>query len=393
MADRLDFIRTELDALRTQGLYNDIRAIDSPQGAWLTVDGRRALNLCSNNYLGLANDPRLREAARRAIDEFGVGPAAVRTIAGTLTLHLRLERRLAAFKGVPAAISFPSGFVSNLAVIPALVGKEDAIFSDELNHASVIDGGRLSGARIVRYGHADAASLEARIREAAGTYRRGLVVTDGVFSMDGDLAPLPDIVDAAERHGLLTMVDDAHGEGVLGRGGRGIVDHFGLHGRIDVEVGTMSKAFGVVGGYVAGRAEIVEWLRQRARPFLFSSAVPPADAAAGLAAIDILEASTERVDKLWANARHFKEGLRRLGFDIGRSETPIVPVMLGEADRAQAFSRALFEKGVFATAIGFPTVPRGQARIRVMVSAAHERADLDAGLAAFAEVGRARGAI
>jgi glycine C-acetyltransferase len=393
VADRLDFIRTELDALRTQGLYNDIRAIDSPQGAWLTVDGRRALNLCSNNYLGLANDPRLREAARRAIDEFGVGPAAVRTIAGTLTLHLRLERRLAAFKGVPAAISFPSGFVSNLAVIPALVGKEDAIFSDELNHASVIDGGRLSGARIVRYGHADAASLEARIREAAGTYRRGLVVTDGVFSMDGDLAPLPDIVDAAERHGLLTMVDDAHGEGVLGRGGRGIVDHFGLHGRIDVEVGTMSKAFGVVGGYVAGRAEIVEWLRQRARPFLFSSAVPPADAAAGLAAIDILEASTERVDKLWANARHFKEGLRRLGFDIGRSETPIVPVMLGEADRAQAFSRALFEKGVFATAIGFPTVPRGQARIRVMVSAAHERADLDAGLAAFAEVGRARGAI
>jgi glycine C-acetyltransferase len=392
MTDKLQWIRDELDSLRQQGLYNNIRTIDSAQGAWLTVDGKHVLNFCSNNYLGLANDSRLRDAACQAIQDYGVGPAAVRTIAGTLSLHKKLEERLAAFKGVPATISFQSGFASNLAAISALVGKEDVIFSDELNHASIIDGSRLSGARIIRYTHNDPQSLDDQIKQASG-YRRALVITDGVFSMDGDIAPLPQIVEVVERHNLLLMVDDAHGEGVLGRGGRGIVDHFGLHGRVDIEIGTLSKAFGVVGGYVAAHAEIVEWLRQRGRPFLFSSAVTAADAAACLAAVDILEASTERVEKLWSNTRYFKSEMKRLGFDTGRSETPITPVMLGEAALAQKFSRTLFDQSVFAMAIGFPTVPKGKARIRVMISAAHEQADLDRGLQAFAQVGKELGVI
>ncbi|WP_448593538.1 glycine C-acetyltransferase [Thermoflexus hugenholtzii] len=391
--DKLAWIREELQALHDQGLYIHIRTIQSAQGPWLIVDGRRVLNFCSNNYLGLANHPRMREAARQAIEKYGVGPAAVRTIAGTLDLHLILEEKLARFKGVEAAISFQSGFNANLATIPALVGEGDAIFSDELNHASIIDGCRLSRARIVRYAHNDPSDLEAKIRENLGTFRRGLIVTDGVFSMDGDIAPLPEIVEIAERYHLMLMVDDAHGEGVLGRGGRGIVDHFGLHGRVDIEVGTLSKAFGVVGGYVAGRREIVEWLRQRGRPFLFSSAMTAADTAACIAAVEILEESTELVDQLWENTRYFKEEMRRLGFDLGQSVTPITPVMLGDAHLAQTFSRRLFEEGVFAQAIGYPTVPRGKARIRVMISAAHRREDLDRGLEAFARVGRELGVI
>ncbi|QWK09895.1 MAG: glycine C-acetyltransferase [Thermoflexus hugenholtzii] len=391
--DKLAWIREELQALQEQGLYIHIRTIQSAQGPWLIVDGRRVLNFCSNNYLGLANHPRMREAARQAIEKYGVGPAAVRTIAGTLDLHLILEEKLARFKGVEAAISFQSGFNANLATIPALVGEGDAIFSDELNHASIIDGCRLSRARIVRYAHNDPSDLEAKIRENLGTFRRGLIVTDGVFSMDGDIAPLPEIVEIAERYHLMLMVDDAHGEGVLGRGGRGIVDHFGLHGRVDIEVGTLSKAFGVVGGYVAGRREIVEWLRQRGRPFLFSSAMTAADTAACIAAVEILEESTELVDRLWENTRYFKEEMRRLGFDLGQSVTPITPVMLGDAHLAQTFSRRLFEEGVFAQAIGYPTVPRGKARIRVMISAAHSREDLDRGLEAFAKVGRELGVI
>jgi len=355
--DKLAWIREELRALQEQGLYIHIRTIQSAQGPWLIVDGRRVLNFCSNNYLGLANHPRMREAARQAVEKYGVGPAAVRTIAGTLDLHLILEEKLARFKGVEAAISFQSGFNANLATIPALVGEGDAIFSDELNHASIIDGCRLSRARIVRYAHNDPSDLEAKIRENLGTFRRGLIVTDGVFSMDGDIAPLPEIVEIAERYHLMLMVDDAHGEGVLGRGGRGIVDHFGLHGRVDIEVGTLSKAFGVVGGYVAGRREIVEWLRQRGRPFLFSSAMTAADTAACIAAVEILEESTELVDRLWENTRYFKEEMRRLGFDLGQSVTPITPVMLGDAHLAQTFSRRLFEEGVFAQAIGYPTVP------------------------------------
>jgi glycine C-acetyltransferase len=392
MSTKLDWLTAELANLKQQGLYNTIRTIGSPQGAWLVVDGQRVLNFCSNNYLGLANDPRLREAAKRALDKFGAGPAAVRTIAGNLTLHRELEARLAKFKGAEATIALQSGFAANLATIPALVGKEDVIFSDELNHASIIDGARLSGAKIVRYAHNDANALENAIKAETG-YRRALIITDGVFSMDGDIAPLPAIVAVAERHDLVLMVDDAHGEGVLGRGGRGIVDHFGLHGRVDVEIGTLSKAFGVVGGYVAGKKEIVEWLNQRGRPFLFSSALTAADTAACLAAVDILETPTELVDRLWDNARYFKTEMRRLGFDTGRSETPITPVMLGEAPLAQKFSRTLFEQGVFAMAIGYPTVPQGKARLRVMISAAHTRADLDRGLEAFAKVGRELGVI
>ncbi len=393
MSTKTDWITQELEGLKAQGLYNRIRTIGSPQGAWLVVDGKKVLNFCSNNYLGLANHPRLVAAAKKAVDELGIGPAAVRSIAGTMSLHLELEKRLAAFKGVEAAITFQSGFTANLATIPALVGKEDVIFSDRLNHASIIDGCRLSGAKIIAYEHCDPASLEAAIKENLSQYRRALVVTDGVFSMDGDMAPLDKVYEVASRFDLLLMVDDAHGEGVLGKGGRGIVDHFGLHGKVDVEVGTMSKAFGVMGGVVAGNAVIVEWLRQRGRPFLFSSAVTVPDVAACIAALDILEASTELVDKLWDNARYFKAEMKKQGFDTGLSTTPITPIMLGEAPLAQQFSRELFENGVFAMAIGYPTVPQGKARIRVMISAAHAKDDLDKGLEAFMKVGKKLGVI
>ncbi|MGH2626559.1 MAG: glycine C-acetyltransferase [Anaerolineales bacterium] len=388
------WIEAELDQLRQSGLYTHIRTLSSPQGAWLVVDGRKVLNFCSNNYLGLANHPRLVEAAKQALDRFGVGPAAVRTIAGTMELHLELERRLAAFKGVAAAITFQSGFNANLATIPALVAKEDVIFSDELNHASIIDGSRLSGARILRFAHADPSDL-ARVITAARDegFRRGLVVTDGVFSMDGDIAPLDAILEVARREACLLMVDDAHGEGVLGRGGRGIVDHYRLHGQVDVEVGTLSKAFGVVGGVVAGDPRIVEWLRQRGRPFLFSSAMTVPDAAACLAALDLLGDSEDLVDRLWQNTRLFKEEMKGLGFDTGASQTPITPVMLGEAPRAQEFSRRLFEQDVFSMAIGYPTVAKGRARLRVMISAAHSKEDLGRGLEAFSKVGRALGVI
>jgi len=392
MPGKLAFISEELANLRAQGLYVDIRTVESPQGAWIVVDGQRVLNFCSNNYLGLADEPALKAAAQRAVERFGVGPAAVRSIAGTTTLHLELEGRLATFKGAPATVSFQSGFCANLATIPALVGKDDVVFSDELNHASIIDGCRLSGAKIVRYAHAQVADLEAKVAQET-TYGRRLIVTDGVFSMDGDVAPLPELAALAQREGILLMVDDAHGEGVLGRGGRGVVDHFGLHGKVDVEVGTLSKAFGVVGGYVAGAPEVVEYLRQRGRPFLFSSAVTPADVAACIAAVDVLEASTERVDRLWENTRYFREEMRRLGFDTGRGETPITPIMLGEAPLAKEFSARLFQEGVFAMAIGFPTVPRGRARIRVMISASHSRDDLDRGLEAFRKVGRDLGVV
>jgi glycine C-acetyltransferase len=390
---KTDWITQEIEGLKQAGLYNRIRTIGSPQGAWLVVDGKKVLNFCSNNYLGLANHPDIIAAARKATSEMGIGPAAVRSIAGTMTLHVELEKRLAAFKGVEAAITFQSGFTANLATIPALVGKEDVIFSDRLNHASIIDGCRLSGAKIIAYEHNDPASLEAQIKENLSQFRRALVVTDGVFSMDGDIAPLPDIYEVTKKYDLLLMVDDAHGEGVLGKGGRGIVDHFGLHGKVDVEVGTLSKAFGVVGGVVAGNAVIIEWLRQRGRPFLFSSAVTVPDAAACLAAIDLLEDSTQLVDKLWSNAKYFKAEMKTLGFNTGASETPITPVMLGEAPLAQQFSRELFEAGVFAMSIGFPTVPQGKARIRVMISAAHSTDDLDKGLAAFKSVGKKLGVI
>jgi len=390
---KLDWVTQELAGLKEQGLYNNIRTLSSPQGAWLTVDGKNVLNFCSNNYLGLANHPKIVEAAKEATKKYGVGPGAVRTIAGTMDLHVKLEQRLAKFKGAEDVITFQSGFTANLGTIPALVGKEDVIFSDRLNHASIIDGCRLSGAKIVAYEHNDAGALEDAIKEHASKYRRALIVTDGVFSMDGDVAPLPALYEVAQKYDILFMVDDAHGEGVLGNGGRGIVDHFNLHGKIDVEVGTMSKAFGVVGGMVAGKREIVEWLKQRGRPFLFSSAVTVPDAAACLAAVDLLEESTELVDKLWANAKYFKEEMKKLGFDTGKSETPITPVMLGEAPLAQQFSRELYAEGVFGMAIGYPTVPQGKARIRVMISAAHDNDDLGKGLDAFAKVGKKLGVI
>lgn len=391
--DKLAFIDEDVANLKEQGLFINVRTIESAQGARITVDGKRVLDFCSNNYLGLANHPRMREAAKKAIDEFGVGPAAVRTIAGTLSLHHELERRLAAFKGVEDALYVQSGLCANQAAIPPLVGKEDVVFSDRLNHASIIDGCRLSRAKVLVYDHCDPADAERVIKENRPNYRRGLLVTDGVFSMDGDVAPLDKLYDVAERYGVMTMVDDAHGEGVLGKGGRGIVNHFGLHGKFDVEMGTLSKAFGVVGGVLAGKKKIVNYLRQKARPFLFSSAVPAADTAACLAAVDILESSTELVDRLWENARYFKAEMKQLGFDTGNSMTPITPVMLGEAPLAKEFSRKLFDEGVFAMAIGFPTVPRGKARIRVMISASHSKEDLDQSLEAFAKVGKELGVI
>lgn len=390
---KLDWLNQEIDVLKEQGLYNRIRTIGSAQGAWLTVDGKNVLNFCSNNYLGLANHPRIVEAAKEATKKYGVGPAAVRSIAGTMDLHVQLEQRLAKFKGAEDVITFQSGFTANLGTISALVGKEDVIFSDRLNHASIIDGSRLSGAKIIPYEHNDPSALEDAIKDNASNFRRALIVTDGVFSMDGDIAPLPNLYEVAKKYDILFMVDDAHGEGVLGKGGRGIVDHFGLHGKVDIEVGTMSKAFGVVGGMVAGDKVIIEWLRQRGRPFLFSSAVTAPDAAACLAAVDLLEESTELVDKLWANAKYFKTEMKKLGFDTGVSETPITPVMLGEAPLAQQFSRELFEEGVFAMAIGFPTVAKGKARIRVMISAAHDNDDLGKGLEAFEKVGKRLGVI
>lgn len=393
MANRFEWIQKELKNLKSNGLYNNIRTVGSAQGAWLTVDGRQVLNFCSNNYLGLANHPRLIAYAKKILDEYGIGPGAVRTIAGTMAIHRELEKRVAAFKHSDAAISFQSGFVANLATIAALVGKEDAIFSDELNHASIIDGCRLSGARIIRYNHCDPLHLEQVIKENEGSYRRALIVTDGVFSMDGDIAPLDRLYEIANAYDILLMVDDAHGEGVLGKGGRGIVDHFNLHGKVDIEVGTFSKAFGVVGGVVSGNADVVEWLTQRGRPFLFSSAVTPPDVAACIAAIDLLEESTALVDMLWSNGAYFKKEMNSMGFGTGKSQTPITPVMLGEAQLAQDFSKRLFERGIFATSIGYPTVPQGKARIRVMISAAHSKDDLDKGLAEFKTVGKELGVI
>jgi glycine C-acetyltransferase len=387
----LSFVKDDLESLKKDGLYNSIRTLEGPQGAWVTINGESMLNFCSNNYLGLAADPRLKAAAKEAIEDYGVGPGAVRSIAGTMTLHKELEAALAKFKKVPAVISFQSGFTANLAVIGALVGKGDTIYSDSLNHASIIDGCRLSRAEIKVYEHCNMQSLEERLKEP--TTGRKLIITDGVFSMDGDLAPLPDIVELADKYGAMTMVDDAHGEGVLGSNGRGIVDHFGLHGKVDVEVGTLSKALGVVGGYVAGAKELIEYLAQRGRPFLFSSAVTPADVAACIAAVKILDTDDELVTRLWDNGRYFKQHMKKLGFDIGKSETPITPVIIGDAGKAAEFSHRLFDQKVFAQSIGFPTVPRGKARIRVMVSASHSREDLDYGIEVFQQVGKAMGLI
>ncbi len=398
MKNKLAFMQEELEALKTEKRYINIRIMDSAADGWMVVDGKRVLNFCTNNYLGLANHPDLIAAAKQALDEWGAGPAAVRTIAGTQRLHIEAEKRLAAFKGVESAMLVQSGFCANQAAIAPLVGRDratgeqDVIFSDRLNHASIIDGARLSGAKIIVFEHRDPADLEAKIKEHLPQYRRGLMVTDGVFSMDGDVAPLDELTEVCDRYGVMTMVDDAHGEGVLGKG-KGIVAHFDLQGRFDVEIGTMSKAFGVMGGVIAGKGVAVEYIRQKARPTLFSSALTPADTAACMAAADTIEAHPELVEKLWENAEYFKAGIENLGLDTGVTQTPIVPVMLGDVKLAKDFSARLFDEGVFAMALGFPTVPQGKARIRVMNTAAHTQEDLDKGLEIFAKVGRELGVV
>ena len=390
---RLDFMAAELERLKNEGLYNTIRTIGSPQGGWIEIEGKRVLNLCSNNYLGFGNDPRLVAKAKEALQSRGIGPGAVRSIAGTMDLHLELEEKLARFKGAEAALSLQSGLIANVATVPALLDSpEDAVFTDALNHASIIDAVRLTKARRFIYEHNNVDDLRKKLAEGADA-RRKLVVTDGVFSMDGDIAPLPDIVEAAEAVGAMVMVDDAHGEGVLGSHGRGIVDHFGLHGRVDIEVGTLSKAFGVVGGFVSGPSVLIDFLRQKARPFLFSSAVTPPDVAACIAAVEILTETEEPVRRLWDNGKALKEGLAAAGFDTGKSETPITPVILGEAGTARDFSRRLFEAGIFAQAIAFPTVPRGTARIRCMVSAAHTSEDIRTAVDTFTRLGKEMGVL
>lgn len=369
-----------------------LRVMGSAVGRRMEVDGRTVINFCTNNYLGLANDPRLKEAAKNAVDKWGVGPTAVRPIAGTTALHQELEEALAKFKGAEAVVTLQSGFMANIAAVGSVVGEGDVIFSGELNHASIIDACRLSRAKVVVFRHKNVEDLREKVEQNGG-YKKGLVVTDGVFSMDGDIAPLPQLCQVAGENGLMLMVDDAHGEGVLGKHGRGIVDHFGLLGKVDLEVGTMSKAMGVVGGLVAGSKETIETIKRKARPWLFSSAMTAVDVGACLEAVKVMSESDERVVKLWKNTRMFKIEMKKVGFDIGGSETPIVPLILGEVERAREFSRKLFEEGVFATAVGYPTVPEGKARVRLMMSAAHTTDDLEEGLAALKKVGRKMGVI
>ncbi len=389
-----DVLKDEMRELEEKGLLVKIRTLESPQGAWLNVDGRKVLNMCSNNYLGLCFDEELKQAAIEGIKKWGVGPGAVRSIAGTLDLHNELERELAQFKKVEATLVVQSGFNANQAVIGPIVSEEDAILSDELNHASIIDGVRLTKAKRYVWKHKDVADLEEQLKAAkADGARRMLIITDGVFSMDGDLAPLPEIVEKAEKYGAIVMVDDAHGEGVLGSNGRGIVDHFHLHGKVDIEVGTLSKAFGLVGGFIAGKKALIDYLKQKARPFMFSSSLSPAETAAAIAAVRKLSSTDELVKTLWNNAEYFKERLKSLGFDTGHSETPITPVMLYDAKLSSSFSKRLFEEGIFASSIGFPTVPRGKARLRIMISAAHSRKDLDFAISKFEMIGKELGVI
>jgi glycine C-acetyltransferase len=382
-----DWIKKQVEDLKEQHLYNNILTIESAVGPEIVISGKTLLNFCSNNYLGLANNPEMKKAAIEAINKYGIGPAAVRTIAGTTVLHKELEKALAEFKKAEAVITFQSGFSANIAVIPALVGEGDMIFSDELNHASIIDGCKLSKAEVIRYAHINPTDLEEKLK-AAPKETKKLVITDGVFSMDGDIAPLDKIYAVTSKYGAMLMVDDAHGEGVLGESGRGIVDHFKLHGKVDIEVGTMSKAFGVVGGFAAGKTEIIEWLSQRGRPFLFSSAMTIPDVAACTAAVKLLTNSGDLVKKLWQNADYLRAGLKKLGFDTGNSISPIIPLMLGESKLAQDFSKELFAEGLFAKAIVYTTVAQGKARIRIMNSAGHTKKHLEKALKIFEKVGK-----
>jgi glycine C-acetyltransferase len=390
--DPLQFLDDAMGQLRAEGLYRRLRVLHGEQRPSSRFDGKDVINLSSNNYLGLTTHPKLREAALRAVKELGVGSGSVRTIAGTMELHMELERRIAAFKKTEAAVVFQSGFAANAGTVAAVLGKEDLILSDELNHASIIDGARLSRAAIRVFPHRDVEALRKLLEETAEVKRR-LVITDGVFSMDGDIAPMPGITALARENGAIMMVDDAHASGVLGKAGRGTVDHFGLHGQVDIQVGTLSKAIGVLGGYVCGSKTLIEYLYHRARPFLFSTSHPPAVAAACLAAFDVLESEPELIARLWSNTERFKKGLVRIGFDTGTSETPITPILVGDAELAMKFSDRLFERGVFAQGIGYPTVAKGKARLRTIVTATHTPEELDRALSTLEEVGRSLGII
>ncbi|MDT7880129.1 MAG: glycine C-acetyltransferase [Candidatus Hydrothermia bacterium] len=384
---KLKFIEEELERLKNEGLYVNIRVIESEVSSWFIVDGKKCLNLTSNNYLGFASDKRIVEKVIEYVKKYGIGPAAVRTISGTMSIHIELEKKLSKFKQVEDVILLQSGFMANLSVIPSIVSNEDVIFSDELNHASIIDGCRLSRAEIVRYKHLDMNDLEDKLKQY-GNKRRKLIVSDGVFSMDGDIAPLNELIEIANKYNAILMIDDAHGEGVLGRNGRGIVDHFNAHNKVDIEVGTLSKAFGVIGGFVAGSQRLIEYLKQKARPFLFSSALTVADVAANLAALEIMESSDELVKKLWENKNYFQENLKKMGFNLGTTKTPITPIIVGDEKKAQQFSKELFENNIFVQAIVYPTVPKGTARLRVMISAIHKKEDLDFALEVFEKIGK-----
>lgn len=385
-----EFLNEQIAGLREQHLYKPLISVESAPGPRVRVGGRELINLSSNNYLGLANDPRLKTAAIQAVEDFGAGAGAVRPIIGNLSLHDDLERTLAAFKETEAVLVFPSGFTANAGTIPTLTDADDVILSDALNHASIIDGCRLSKAASVRYGHRDMNALEDALKNAKNARRR-LIITDGVFSMDGDVAPLDQICDLAERHDAAVMVDDAHGSGVMGKNGRGTAYHFGVKDRVDIQLGTLSKAVGVVGGYIAGSAALKAFLTQRSRPFLFSTGAPPAVAGACIAAIQVMRTDETLTPRLWENARHWQAGLQKLGFDTGATETPITPVMIGDEAGTQALQRELLAEGVLALAVVFPTVARGKARIRTMPTAAHTPADLDEALAAFERVGKRLG--
>jgi glycine C-acetyltransferase len=386
-SDPLAFLSLELDALEQQGLRRTLRVVDDEQRARTSVDHRSVVNLSSNNYLGLTTHPRLRERAVEAIERFGVGSGSVRSIAGTMALHVELERRLAEFKKTEAVVVFQSGFAANAGTVAALLTKDDVIVSDELNHASIIDGCRLSRAEIRVFPHKDVSGARKVLAELPASQRK-LLITDGVFSMDGDVAPLPELCTLAEEFGAIMMVDDAHASGVFGANGRGTIDHFGVHGRVDIQVGTLSKAVGVLGGYVAGQRTLIELLHHRARPFLFSTSHPPPVTAACLAAVDVLMEEPDLIDRLWTNTKFFKSGLKALGFDTGLSESPITPVIVGDAALAMRLSDRLFEEGVFAQGIGFPTVPRGKARVRTIVTATHTTDDLQLALDAFGRIGK-----
>lgn len=383
------FLNENLDYLKDNGLYNEINVVEGPNGPKIKIDGKELINLSSNNYLGLATHDRLKKAAKETIDSHGVGAGAVRTINGTLDVHRELEKKIAEFKGTEAAIAFQSGFNCNMGAISAVMNKDDAILSDELNHASIIDGCRLSKAKIIRVKHSDMEDLRAKAKEAteSGLYKKIMYITDGVFSMDGDVALLPEIAKIAEEFNLITYVDDAHGSGVMGKGA-GTVKHFGLQDKIDFQMGTLSKAIGVVGGYVAGTQELIDWLKVAGRPFLFSTSLTPGDSAAIIEAIDMLMESTELHDKLWENGDYLKKGLKELGFDIGHSETPITPCIIGDEKTTQQFSKRLMEEGVYAKSIVFPTVPKGTGRVRNMPTAAHTKEMLDDALKIYEKVGK-----